>query len=90
MRQLIETDQRDLSALPVVDCAVVLQVRKLDLADVPPAPFARSDEDHRKIRSPADIAQRLEKQSDGFPSTRRAAVGQLYVSAQVGRYPMLA
>jgi hypothetical protein len=32
MGQLVETDQCDLGALPVIDRAVELQVRKLDLA----------------------------------------------------------
>jgi hypothetical protein len=32
MGQLVKTDQRNLSALPVVDRGVKLQVRKLDLA----------------------------------------------------------
>jgi hypothetical protein len=40
MRQLVETDQRDLSALPVVDRVVELQVCELDLAATPPAPLA--------------------------------------------------
>ena len=40
MRQLVEANQRDLSALPVVDGVVELQVREFDLAAVPPAPLA--------------------------------------------------
>jgi hypothetical protein len=43
MRQFVETDQRDLSALPVVDGGFKLQVRKLDLAGAWPAPLARSE-----------------------------------------------
>ena len=43
MRQFVETDQRDLSALPVVDGGFELQVRKLDLAAAWPAPLARSE-----------------------------------------------
>ena len=43
MRQFVETDQRDLRALPVVDGAVELQVRELDLAGTRPAPLAHSD-----------------------------------------------
>jgi len=41
MRQLVETDQRDLRALPVINRSVKLQVRELDLAGVWPAPIAR-------------------------------------------------
>src|SRR5215469_4099168 len=43
MGQFIKADQRDLSALPVKDRAVELQVRELDLAAAPPAPLAHSD-----------------------------------------------
>src|SRR5258708_40244355 len=49
MRQFVETDQRDLSALPVVDGGFKLQVRKLDLAGARPAPLA-----HTEVRGPAD------------------------------------
>jgi hypothetical protein len=42
MRQLVETDQRDLSALPVVNGGFELQVRKLDLTGVRSAPLAQS------------------------------------------------
>ena len=49
MRQLVETDQRDLRALPVVDGAVELQVRELDPAGTRPAPLAHSD-----MRDPAE------------------------------------
>src|SRR5207248_11714032 len=43
MRQFVETDQRDLSALPVVDGGFKLKVRKLDLAGARPAPLAHSE-----------------------------------------------
>ena len=43
MRQLVETDQRDLRTLPVIDGAVELQVREFDLAAPRPAPLAHSD-----------------------------------------------
>src|ERR1700730_16163883 len=49
MRQFVETDQCDLSALPVVDGGFKLQVRKLDLAGAWPAPLA-----HTEVRGPAD------------------------------------
>jgi hypothetical protein len=49
LRQLVETDQRDLSALPVVNGAFELQMRKLDLAGAGPAPLVHSD-----VRSTAD------------------------------------
>src|SRR6267378_2209168 len=49
MRQFVETDQRDLSALPVVNGGFKLQVRKLDLAGARPAPLA-----HAEVRGPAD------------------------------------
>jgi hypothetical protein len=39
MGQLVETDQGDLGALPLVDLGGVLQMRKLDLATARPAPF---------------------------------------------------
>ena len=42
MRQLIEADQCDLRALPVVDRGVELQMRELDLAGARPAPFVAS------------------------------------------------
>ena len=42
MRQLVETDQRDLRALPVVDRGVELQMGKLDLTAPRPVPFVRS------------------------------------------------
>jgi hypothetical protein len=42
MRQLIETDQSDLRALPVEDRGVELQVRELDLAGAWPTPFVGS------------------------------------------------
>src|SRR5215472_16209145 len=41
MRQLVETHQRNLRTLPVVDGVVELQVREFDLAAAPPAPLAR-------------------------------------------------
>ena len=37
MGQLVETDQGDLGALPLVDFGGVLQMRKLDLATARPA-----------------------------------------------------
>ncbi len=40
--QLVETDQRDLGALPAVDRDPKLQMRELDLAAARPAPFLRS------------------------------------------------
>jgi len=40
MRQLIKTEQGDLSALPIIDGAVELQMGKLDLAAARPAPLA--------------------------------------------------
>src|SRR5205814_1057832 len=43
MGQLVETDQRDLRALPVVHRGGKLQMRKLDLATARPAPFLRSE-----------------------------------------------
>jgi len=43
MRQLIETNQRDLSALPIVNSGFKLQVRKFDLAAARPPPFAHAD-----------------------------------------------
>jgi hypothetical protein len=43
MRQLIETNQRDLSALPIVNSGFKLQVRKFDLAIAWPAPLAHAD-----------------------------------------------
>jgi hypothetical protein len=43
MRQFVETDQRNLRALPVVDGGFELQVRKLDLAGARPAPLAHSE-----------------------------------------------
>src|SRR5467141_820357 len=49
MRQFVETDQRNLSALPVVNGGFKLQVRKLDLAGARPAPLA-----HTEVRGPAD------------------------------------
>src|SRR2546423_1835614 len=49
MRQLVETDQRDLRPLPGVDRAVDLQVRELDPAGPRPAPLAQSD-----MRDPAE------------------------------------
>src|SRR6266850_3074821 len=42
MGQLVKTDQRDLSALPVIDRGGELKMRKLDLAAAWPAPFLRS------------------------------------------------
>src|ERR1700674_3937686 len=42
MGQLVKTDQRDLSALPVIDRGGKLKMRKLDLAPAWPAPFLRS------------------------------------------------
>src|SRR6202040_2510598 len=48
MRQLVETDQRDLRALPGINRAVELQVRELDPAGARPAPLAHSD-----MRDPA-------------------------------------
>jgi len=41
MRQLIETNEGNLRAPPVVDRGVELQVREFDLAAAPPAPLAR-------------------------------------------------
>jgi hypothetical protein len=49
MRQLVETDQRDLRALPGINRAVELQVRELDPAGTRPAPLAHSD-----MRDPAE------------------------------------
>jgi len=49
MRQLVETDQRDLRALPGINRAVELQVRELDPAGTRPAPLAHSD-----MRGPAE------------------------------------
>jgi hypothetical protein len=49
MGQFVETDQCDLSALPVVDGRFKLQVRKLDLAGARPAPLA-----HAEVRGPTD------------------------------------
>jgi hypothetical protein len=43
MRQFVETDQRDLGALPIVDRGIELQVGELDLAAMRPAPFARAE-----------------------------------------------
>jgi hypothetical protein len=112
MGQLVKIDQRNLSALPVVDRGVKLQVRKLDLAAAWPAPLAPSEmrgaakprievqalvpqrpgigdlrrrapeEDRGEVGDPADMAQRLQDQSDGFPTARRAAI-----NADVGRGP---
>ena len=42
MRQVVETDQCNLRALPVVNCGFKLQMRKLDLAAARPAPLAHS------------------------------------------------
>jgi hypothetical protein len=42
MGQLVETDQRDLRALPVMDGSPKLEMRKLDLAAAWPAPFLRA------------------------------------------------
>ena len=49
MRQFVETDQRNLSALPVVDRGFKLQMRKLDLAGARPAPLVHAD-----VRSTTD------------------------------------
>ena len=43
MGQLVETDQGDLSALPIIDGAVELQMGKLDLAAARPAPLAGAE-----------------------------------------------
>src|SRR6267142_6224678 len=104
MGQLVKTDQRDLSALPVIDRGGELKMRKLDLAAAWPAPFLRAQvrgateprievlalvpqpagvgdlgsgtpEEYRgETRHPADIAQRLEDQSDGFSAAGGAAI----------------
>jgi hypothetical protein len=71
MRQLVETDQRNLSPLPVVDSAVKLQVRKLDLAAARPAPFA-----HSEVRDPPEPGIEvlaLIPQSAGVGDLRRGA-----------------
>jgi hypothetical protein len=49
MRQLVEADQRDLGALPVMDSSFKLQMRKLDLAGAGPAPLVHAD-----VRGPTD------------------------------------
>ena len=43
MRQLVKTEQGDLSALPIIDGAVELQMGKLDLAAARPAPLAGAE-----------------------------------------------
>src|SRR5215467_10331185 len=104
MGQLVETDQRDLSTLPVMHGGFELQMRKLDLAAIWPAPLMHSvmrsatspriktealipqcsrvgdlrcrapEEYRREVRNAADVAQRLQKQSDRLPAARRTAV----------------
>ena len=49
MRQLVETNERDLRALPGINRAVELQVRELDPAGTRPAPLAHCD-----MRDPAE------------------------------------
>ena len=41
MGQLVKTDQGELGALPVIDRGIELQMRELDFATTPPAPFMR-------------------------------------------------
>src|SRR6516165_6007546 len=104
MGQLVKADQRDLRALPVIDCAIQLEMRKFDFTGSRPAPFVaplirdtaeprievqalvpqsagigdfrrRAPEEHRgKSWHPADMAQRLEDQPEGFPATRGTAI----------------
>jgi hypothetical protein len=49
MGQFVETDQRDLSALPVVDSGFKLKMRKFDFAAAWPAPLAGAE-----MRGPAE------------------------------------
>jgi hypothetical protein len=49
VRQFVETDQGDLSALPVVNSGFELQMRELDLAGAWPAPLA-----HSEMRDPTE------------------------------------
>ena len=104
MGQLVETDQGDLGALPLIDRRVVLEMRKLDLASAWQAPFLGTpvrgtteprikvqalvpqpagvgdlrggapEEYSAEARHSADMAQRLEDQSDGLAPTGSAAM----------------
>ena len=71
MRQLVKADQCDLRALPVVDRAVVLQVRELDLATARPAPLAHSDV--RRAAEPGIKFLALVPQPAGVGDLRRLA-----------------
>jgi hypothetical protein len=55
MGQFVETDQGNLSTLPIVDRGFKLQMRELDLAGALPAPFARAE-----VRGPADLGIEIE------------------------------
>jgi hypothetical protein len=71
MGQLVETNQRDLRALPVVNGGVELQMRKLDLASARPAPLACTE-----MRDPAEPRIKilaLIPQSTGIGDLRRRA-----------------
>jgi hypothetical protein len=55
MGQFVETDQGNLSTLPIVDRGFELQMRELDLAGARPAPFARAE-----VRGAADLGIEVE------------------------------
>jgi hypothetical protein len=55
MRQLVEADQRNLRALPVVNRGFELQVGELDLATARPAPLA-----HPQMRGAAEPGIEIE------------------------------
>src|ERR1700756_4856925 len=71
MRQLVKTDQCDLRALPVIDCAVELQMREVDPAAVWPTPLAHSD--MRDAAEPGIEVLALIPQPAGIGDLRRRA-----------------
>jgi hypothetical protein len=71
MGQLVEADQRNLRALPLVDRGVELQMRELDLAAVFPAPFVGAVE--RVTAEPRIKVQALVPQPAGVGDLRGGA-----------------
>src|SRR6516225_1899556 len=71
MGQLVEADQRDLGALPVIDCAVQLEMGKFDFAASWPAPFVGAVV--RDATKPRIEVQALIPQSAGIGDLGRRA-----------------
>src|SRR6516165_10997401 len=71
MGQLVKADQRDLGALPVIDCAVQLEMGKFDFAASWPAPFVGPVA--RDATEPRIEVQAFIPQSAGIGDLRRRA-----------------